>query len=199
MGKFYAVKKGKKPGIYTTWSECKDQVNGYSGAIYKSFLTIDEAKNFLRGNKEEKREEGNKDKDKAIAYVDGSYNVVTGEFSYGAVIFYKDLEYHFNKKFDDVSMSSMRNVAGEIEGSKKAISFCIDKKIPEVDIYYDYRGIEAWANGEWKATKEGTISYKGYCDLARKKLKINFIKVKAHSNNKYNDMADKLAKEALKK
>ena len=37
MAKFYAVKEGKKPGIYHTWDECKEQVNGYSGAVYKSF------------------------------------------------------------------------------------------------------------------------------------------------------------------
>ena len=197
MGKFYAVKKGKNPGIYTSWGECSKQVIGVSGAIYKSFLTIDEARHFLE-NKKENNNIIDDNKNKAVAYVDGSYNAKTGEFSYGAVIFYDSHEYQFNKKFDDSSMSSMRNVAGEIEGAKKAISFCIGNKIPEVDIYYDYRGIEAWANGEWKATKKGTIKYKEYCDLAREKLKINFIKVKAHSNDKYNDMADNLAKEALK-
>jgi len=92
----------------------------------------------------------------------------------------------------------MRNVAGEIEGAKKAMGFCIENKIPEVDIYYDYKGIESWANGEWEASKKGTINYKNYYNKVKKKLKVNFIKVKAHSNNKYNDMADKLAKDALK-
>lgn len=28
MAKFYAVKEGKKTGIYHTWDECKEQVNG---------------------------------------------------------------------------------------------------------------------------------------------------------------------------
>lgn len=35
--KIYAVKKGLVPGIYNSWDECKAQVNGYSGAEYKSF------------------------------------------------------------------------------------------------------------------------------------------------------------------
>ena len=35
--KYYAVKVGRKPGIYTTWSECATQVNKFSGAIYQSF------------------------------------------------------------------------------------------------------------------------------------------------------------------
>ena len=37
--KYYAVKKGKKPGVYRTWDECKAQTDGFSGAIFKSFKT----------------------------------------------------------------------------------------------------------------------------------------------------------------
>ena len=35
--KYYAVKVGKTPGIYQTWDECKANVDGFSGALYKSF------------------------------------------------------------------------------------------------------------------------------------------------------------------
>ena len=34
-GKFYAVRKGKVPGIYNSWDACKRMVDGYPGAIYK--------------------------------------------------------------------------------------------------------------------------------------------------------------------
>ena len=47
MAKFYAVKKGKQPGIYQTWDECKQQVHGFSGAVYKSFSSLQEAQDFL--------------------------------------------------------------------------------------------------------------------------------------------------------
>lgn len=45
--KFYVVKKGVKPGIYLTWDECRENVNGYSGAEYKSFSNEREAKLYL--------------------------------------------------------------------------------------------------------------------------------------------------------
>ena len=45
--KFYAVVKGCTPGIYTTWDETKTQVDGYPGAIYKSFKTEKEAEEFM--------------------------------------------------------------------------------------------------------------------------------------------------------
>ena len=41
--KFYAVRKGRKPGIYSTWSECEAQVKGFPKAEYKSFRQIGRA------------------------------------------------------------------------------------------------------------------------------------------------------------
>lgn len=45
--KFYSVKIGRAPGIYSTWAECEKQVKGFSGAVYKSFPTRKEAEAFL--------------------------------------------------------------------------------------------------------------------------------------------------------
>ena len=51
--RYHAVKKGRNPGIYQTWDEAKAQVNGYSGAIYKSFATLQEADEFMLGSIEQ--------------------------------------------------------------------------------------------------------------------------------------------------
>lgn len=32
---YYAVKNGRKNGLYSTWEQCREQINGYSGAEYK--------------------------------------------------------------------------------------------------------------------------------------------------------------------
>lgn len=42
--KYYVVWAGRKPGIYTTWDEAKQQVDKYPKAKYKSFKTQAEAK-----------------------------------------------------------------------------------------------------------------------------------------------------------
>jgi ribonuclease H-related protein len=47
MSKYYAVRAGRIIGIYTKWSECEDQVKGFSGAIYKSFPTREQAREFM--------------------------------------------------------------------------------------------------------------------------------------------------------
>ena len=43
------------------------------------------------------------------------------------------------------------------------------------------------------------ISYRDFVAEARKTIDISFVKVKAHAGNKYNEMADRLAKKALEK
>ena len=41
--KYYVVWHGVSPGIYTSWTDCKLQINGFKGAVYKSFNTRKEA------------------------------------------------------------------------------------------------------------------------------------------------------------
>lgn len=47
--KYYAVKKGRETGIFTSWDEAEKKVKGFSGAQYKSFKTEAEANAYLRG------------------------------------------------------------------------------------------------------------------------------------------------------
>jgi ribonuclease HI len=48
--KYYVVWKGAKPGIYSTWQECSDQIRGFPGALYKAFPTKEEAEKAQRQN-----------------------------------------------------------------------------------------------------------------------------------------------------
>ena len=213
--KFYAVKNGKTPGIFETWDECKKSVDGYSGAVFKSFKTKDEALAFL--GIESSSNSGipidvdgsiasdsscvdgciASDSSCATAYVDGSYNIATKEFGYGVVMFHNGEELHMSKSFSDAEMASMRNVAGEILGSMAAVEKAIELGVKSVDIYFDYMGIRAWALGEWKRNKKGTIAYYDYMQSVKDKIAINFVKVKGHSGVEGNEEADRLAKKAV--
>lgn len=48
--KFYVVWKGKHPGIFESWDDCKAQIEGFKGAQYKSFSTFQEAKKAFNSN-----------------------------------------------------------------------------------------------------------------------------------------------------
>lgn len=192
MNKFYAVRKGRKTGIFYDWDDCKSQVSGVSKAEYKSFKTLEEAEQYLL----EDTITG-QDDNCIAAYVDGSYNKYTKEFSFGVVLFDNQQELHFYKKFDDIELSKMHNVAGEIKGAEAAMKYAVEHGFSKIIIYHDYEGISKWCTGEWKTNKDGTKAYKAFYDSLKSKLKVEFIKVKSHSNNKYNDLADKLAKQAI--
>ncbi|MCM1125293.1 MAG: ribonuclease H family protein [Lachnospiraceae bacterium] len=195
--KFYAVKRGLKTGIFLTWEECSTCVKGYSGAVFKSFKTRQEALAYLDGEASE-NECGNAECEGGVKiYVDGSYHAVTGEFSYGMVVLDGDKVEKYSRKFQDEALASMRNVAGEIKGAEAAMQYALDHGLTRIAIYHDYEGIARWPLGEWKANKEGTKAYKEFYEQASRQVKIQFVKVTGHSNDKYNDMADGLAKEAL--
>ncbi|MDE6977192.1 MAG: ribonuclease H family protein [Lachnospiraceae bacterium] len=189
--KYYAVRKGMRTGIFMTWEECRASVSGFSGAEYKSFPTRRQAAEFLGEAKEKEPE------DRISIYVDGSYNGATGEFSYGMVVLSEGEVLTFNRKYVDPELSSMHNVAGEIKGAEAAMQYAIDNHIPRISIHHDYEGIAKWCQGLWRTNKEGTKAYRAFYEEAKEKVEIKFVKVAGHSGDKYNDLADRLAKEAL--
>lgn len=104
--KYYAVKVGRIPGIYQTWDETKEQINGYSGAVYKKFATYKDAKQFILDFEDyvyDKKEDtnttdlndqiniriNNLSEDEVIAFVDGSYNVEKEKAGFGTIIISK--------------------------------------------------------------------------------------------------------------
>lgn len=203
MAKFYyAVKKGKNPGVYETWDECKAQVIGVSGSIYKKFSTLDEAEKFIDGYDLKDDEIDSQyltvcSDDELIAYVDGSYNIEDKSFSYGAILFNKCVKEEYSQRFLEPELSEMRNVAGEIKGAEKAMERAVELGVNRLFLHYDYAGIEHWALGNWKANKKGTQAYRDFYNNIKDELDVVFIKVKAHSGIEYNEIADKLAKDAV--
>ncbi len=191
--KVYAVRKGRMPGLYDTWEACRQQIAGYSGAEYKGFASRKEAQRFLDGDAPDKKRPDTE----AVAYVDGSYQEATGQFSCGVVFFYGQQEEHYSRLYEDQELAVMRNVAGEIKGAQTAMRLCLERGIRSLTIFYDYEGIEKWCTGVWEAKKPGTIQYRKFYEDVRRNVEIYFVKVRGHSHNQYNDMADQLARDAF--
>lgn len=45
---YYAVYKGRIPGIYDTWDKCQQQVTGFPASKFKKFKTLSEAQHFTK-------------------------------------------------------------------------------------------------------------------------------------------------------
>lgn len=93
--KYYAVWVGRDTGIFGNWEECKKSVEGYVGALYKSFSSHEEAKVALRrpahdyiGNTQKSSEPSSADIRKygnpilESISVDGAWNTVSGWCEY---------------------------------------------------------------------------------------------------------------------
>ena len=253
---YYAVQKGRHPGVYETWEACQREVIGAAGSVYKKFKTRAEAEAFVKSkgydtalpfdtttaidhrsafapsnpDVENASSSGTERastpsrrapsgplfhsiddvttedillelenvRTEALAYVDGSFNIASGVYGYGGVLLCRNgsivpLQGHGR----DNTLRTMRNVAGEIHGAMAAIQAAADAGIRSITIFYDYMGIEMWANGQWKTNKEGTRAYKTFIDGIRPLINIQFRKVAAHTGVRFNELVDQLAKASV--
>ena len=196
--KYYAVKRGLVPGVYTTWDECSNQVTGFPGAIFKSFKNKADAEAFISDTKQTAPQtKSHKTHNTPYAYVDGSFNKKTNAYGYGGFLVNGSVEYILQGCASDKERASMRNVAGELDGCMAAIEKAIQLGLPKIEIYYDYQGIESWATHAWRTNNPWTHAYQTFMDKARAYIDIVFIKVAGHTGVEGNERADKLAKEAV--
>lgn len=200
--KIYAVRKGKTTGIFQNWSDCKASVDGYPGAEFRGFFTMEEAREYLgeattNGQATETKEEQGVP-DQVVAYVDGSFDVKIGRYSFGCILLLPDGEIiRQSGNGNNPECVALRNVTGEMLGAMYAVQWCVQNEYSSVKICYDYAGIEMWATGGWKAKNELTQKYAEYMRTNGKRIAISFQKIAAHTGDYYNEEADKLAKAAL--
>lgn len=193
--KYYAVKNGRKIGVFDSWDECKNSVEGFSNAIYKSFSDYNLAHNFVY---EKIRVPQSKEPD-VFAYIDGSYDNTKKRFSYAGIIFENGKRIEFSNSSGNKEQVELRNVAGELHAAMYVMKYAQENKIKSITIYYDYAGIEMWATDKWKTNMAFTREYASYAKKIMQDVHICFRKVKAHSGIMYNEEVDKLAKKALYK
>ena len=131
---------------------------------------------------------------KVDIYVDGSY--IEGKVGYGAIILNEgEVITQFCGGVSPERAENTRQVAGELVGVGKALQWCKENDVKDIHIYYDYKGIECWATGKWKANLNLTQNYARFMkQFMIEGYRITFHKVKSHSGNRWNEAVDQLAK-----
>jgi ribonuclease HI len=206
--KVYAIKEGYdkinqikvENIIVNTWDECLKYVRGVKGARYKSFEDINEANKFLSGEGDViKKEDNNYPKDCLHIYVDGSYNSITEEYSYGMVAVKNDIVLHIESGIGKSSSErNIRQIAGELEAAVRGVKYAISKGEERVVIFHDYIGICYHATGFWDRKEESSkIYYKRMQELMSQGIEIIFVKVDSHTGDLFNELADEKCKEKL--
>ena len=135
------------------------------------------------------------------AYVDGSFNEELNKTSWGLCITDKDKENElksYSGIVDDEGASKHRQIVGELTASIRAVQWA-KKNNQKVSIHYDYEGIYKWVSDffkedakAWERNNEYSEKYRKFIEENKEHI-FNFVKVKAHSSDKWNDKADYLA------
>lgn len=190
---YYAVRHGHRPGIYHTWDECKEQVQGFPNAIFKKFSNEQQAIDFVNNDPETPTETDIETK--CYIFVDGSFNEGIHLYGYGGILFDGERYHLIQGSNTNEEMAAMRNVAGEICGMMEAVKTAVSLDIKDITVYYDYEGIRSWATKNWKARTPGTIEYVQF--MRSQNINLNFKHVEAHTGVIGNEYADVIAKKAV--
>lgn len=141
--------------------------------------------------------------EKVIIYTDGACSGNPGPGGWGAILMYKG-----NKKEISGGMPETTNNIMEVTAVIEALKLL---KFPcEVEVYSDsayvvnafkQKWIDNWIKNNWKTSGKSPVKNKElWQELIEltKMHKVEFIKVKGHADNEYNNRCDELAREAIK-
>jgi ribonuclease HI len=223
--KYYAVAVGRQPGIYTQWfgkTGAHVQVDGFQGARYKGFATIEEARAFVRENASKNKTTPRKKKphtrstdsppttiavdcsDRTIIYTDGSSLGNPGPGGYGVVIpadkGARELSGGFRKTTNN-RMELLACIVGlEQLGIPSAVALYSDSRYVVDGITKGWA--KKWQRNNWrKSNGESALNI----DLWERLLTlcdrhdVCFIWVKGHAGNPGNERCDQLATQAAAK
>ena len=219
---FYSVYSGRTPGIYTTWSQCQEQVSKYPGAKFKKFSNQEEAKYFLEFG-EEKNKNIKKKKlmsptnvskdyspDVLYIYTDGSCPGNGKKGCRGGVgVHFKD------SKHDDISYGCQDNPTNqkmELLAIQKALETILPYKeqYKKIELHTDSqysidcltKYIVIWSKNNWRTSKNETVKNKEIIqEIQRLKIQfenLSFIHINSHTGKQDqhslgNEQADRLA------
>ncbi len=220
--KYYAVKIGRVPGIYRSWSECEKQVKGFPDCCHKSFKNLKDAQKFIGQIEEEPI-----DLDQLVPlshsnvnemftfdiYTDGSHQRDKDYLGIGAWCRHNTREFELSSSCNrelllsyGITETTVSSPTAEFIAFAEVLKKFYDnlKDSKELSIHMhdltlqfhcDYEGVENWMKGSWKTKKSYIRKIKEECDrmIAEMNCQVLIKHVDAHSGNEGNDKADKLA------
>ena len=215
VGKFYAVKKGRKTGIFTTWAECQKQVSCFPKAEFKSFISKQEADNWL---KEIKSSNENRRKSySVIVYTDGgsrNHGNKKGEhvkkndkaaWAYlikyqGSIISNTDGEYgSTNNRMEIMALKKALLDLKQRELQNEKILVVLDSKYVLDAI--TKRWLQSWEKNGWKTSAGTGVKNKElWMEISRllpEFPNLDYQWTKGHANDERNNLVDELLNKTM--
>ena len=214
--KYYAVVRGRRPGIYNTWygpGGAEEQIRGFAGAIYRGFIVLNEARRWLENPVVKTRKSSHRvqadpipdspgaSPGQTVVYTDGGCAGNPGPGGYGAVILAGDARNEIADGFRLTTNNRMELMA--CIAALEALPAPADV-ILHSDSQYVVNGMSKgwarkWRANGWMRTKSEAAQN---ADLWSKLLdlcdehRVRFVWVHGHAGNRENERCDQLATEA---
>lgn len=218
--KFYAVRKGRKLGIYSTWSECEAQVKGFPQAEYKSFRQRADAESYLQGNEVSNSKKkspssavqsGWKDPDILLFTDGGSRNhgnhagdhVHADDKAAWAFLIRRDGnnvrgtggEYGAtNNRMELMALKNALKVLGQREWNHEKINATLDSRYVLQAIQKKW--LQSWKRNGWRKSSGEPVANQELWQEIDRLLpyfpQIKFIWTKGHADNKGNVIVDQM-------
>ncbi|XP_069829155.1 ribonuclease H1-like [Dendropsophus ebraccatus] len=204
---YYAVRRGRQPGVYYNWDECKEQVSRYPYARYKKFPNYEQAQHFMRGSDYSSRSSYRQGLS-ADVYTDGccSRNGRYGAKAGIGVYWGPDHPLNVSERLD----GRATNQRAEIEAASRAVEQARDHNITNLNVHTDSKftikgmteWVPRWKENGWKTFHgEEVVNKKEFekLDNLCKDLDVTWTHVPGHRGNSGNEKADHLAKKGARK
>lgn len=223
---YYAIAKGKRTGVFTSWEEVKKYVFNFHGAKFRKFNTIAEAENFVNEHTFTQSKltsfiavSDPEENDKTlIAFTDGSctHNGSVHARAAYAVVWPYHSEMNFVQEIlpPEHRTNNRAEYRALIHAFKQA-DILDDTKQKTLITYTDSKlliqslteWMPSWKRNNWRKSDQSEVLNKDLLmELDELSTKRSFVlrHVKAHTNEqsweaKHNDMVDKLARSVLLK
>ena len=224
--KYYAVARGLRPGIYTSWTEVQPLVSGFVGAIHKSFKTLEEATLWIsetaagQGNRYPKKpitktikeslpvnhtSHKKQQQETTLVYSDGSSLGNPGPGGYGVVIKTGEGQITELSGGYKITTNNRMELMGCIVALRE-LAGGLNEVILHTDSIYVVNGImkgwaKKWRSNNWiKGDKKPAVNQDLWSELLelteRPSGGITLRWIKGHAGHIENERCDRLANEA---
>lgn len=181
--KFYAVKNGRVPGVYTSYAECLKQVRKFPNASYKAFQTENEAQNFIAPSKIQ-----DTSPNALKVYFDGGCR---SNQAGGACYIPSQNTVFYKRASPDPETKKETNNRGELTGLLLALKYTSG----DIHIYGDSLYAIKVGSKEWQNKNNHDLVRKIH--NRTKNRDIHWFHVPAHTGIEENELCDRYATKAL--